>query len=209
MATSDSEDFESADEDVDTNVGKHDKLDDNATDECGDNIRNKNKDELQKNDSGGGDLCRSLDDGDINVLKQECSEDVEKKIMNLSSNAVAEEKPKNKTAKEHSRRQQKPRETKSGSVIKKLGTKLSSTNSIFSKKTESQEKVDTQDNNSDSGKEEINASVKSGNLDEGIEKLSVQEKKDDDIAPVLDKMCEATTGKVSFTLEVCHSVKTL
>ncbi|XP_069680460.1 protein FAM114A2 isoform X2 [Periplaneta americana] len=236
MATSDSEDFESADEDLEMqnemstsqSTKKHKGSDRSLTKECNSNETKKEKDtgKLKRNEIGSGDLhevTKCVNDDKKNVEPSEIKND--EKIQesndsvrsitegnNISDEAVTKDKSIDKPPSERVRRQQKPREPKSGSSVKKLGTKItpstvprlgSESESEKVKKdlltSEKSEKAVSQNGNDNNYVQEAKStpalsSSKTEDLEKQVDKMSIEET-DNNIAPVLDKLSEHTSEK--------------
>lgn len=227
MATSDSEDFESADEDVEIqgdhtalcSVKKEKESDAHSRNEDCDNKKEKDLVYLIRNEIGGGELqeyasnckkdsevfdsCNKADKLDSAHLGAGSN-------INVSNEAPAKDKTKDRQKRKHVIRHEKPRESKSCGSVRKLGTRISSSVLYTSSESES-EKVkqdlrssekceetsnwavaDTHDENE--GKSVQNPSYGMENLEQELGKLSV-ESREHDITPVLDNVSQSASDK--------------
>jgi hypothetical protein len=240
MATSDSEDFESADEDPEIQIdntalycakeqrepGKP------STNESSDSRQKEDPDELLPNEIESGEIYQMSKDppndktdievSDINNTAVKTAEDKADKSysvlpsgggrnMNVSNEAVIEDRIKDRQPKKCVKREQKLREPKPGGSVRKLGTKISP--SILHAGLESEsEKVKLDFLASEKSKKTCNQIVVDADDDEGrtvtvspcnmegmeqeIRKLSLEKRSECDIAPVLDKLSQSAFGKV-------------
>jgi hypothetical protein len=241
MATSDSEDFESADEDPEIKIdhtalysAKEEKEPEKpSTNASSDNRHKKDPDELLRNEIGSGGIYQMSKDpandkndieaSDINntAVKTIANKAVKSYSVlpsgggsnaNVSDEAVTKDRIKDRQLKKCVKREQKPREPKSGGSVRKLGTKISP--SILhtslesesekvkqdflaaekSEKTYNQVVVDTHDKAE--GKTVTISPYKMENIEQEIGKLSFEESSEHDIAPVLDKLSQSASEKV-------------
>jgi hypothetical protein len=145
MATSDSEDFESADEDLEINVDntalqsvkKQTESEVPVVNEYHDNTKSKDVSELTSNDNESGALDEVLKDPSNETDKGAC--DINKSLklegvlsgaesnVNISNEPVTKDRTKDRQQRERVKRQQKPRESKPGGSVRKLGTRISPT----------------------------------------------------------------------------------
>jgi hypothetical protein len=146
MATSDSEDFESADEDLEINadntalhsVKKRREPEAPLANEYRDDTKNEDVSELISNDKSGAldevfkDPSNETDIGACDVSNK--SDKLEGVVhlgagsnVNVSNQSVTKDKTKDRQQRERVKRQQKPRESKPGGSLRKLGTRISPT----------------------------------------------------------------------------------
>jgi hypothetical protein len=153
MATSDSEDFESADEDLGIqndqttlHSAKQTEPDVYLTDECSDNRKDKDAYEIIRNEAESGEVHHMSEEApddkkDIEAsdINKKAIKIVESKIdmlhsdvpsgggnnINSSGEAVTKYRTKDRQRKECVKRQQNVRDPKSSSSVRKLGTKIS------------------------------------------------------------------------------------
>jgi hypothetical protein len=155
MATSDSEDFESADEDIETggdhtvlcSASKEKESDAQSKKEECDNEKKKDLGNLIKNDIGSGELqegahvCKKYAeafDSDNNVDTLDNAHIGAASSVNISNEACTKYNTKDRQRAGHVKRQQKSREPKSGGSVRKLGTKISSSVLHTSSESESE-----------------------------------------------------------------------
>lgn len=157
MATSDSEDFESADEDIEIQVehtamcsAKKEKESDaySRNEDC-DNKREKALVQLMRNEIGSEELqeCTPHCKKDAEVFdscnKADKLDSAHLGVgsnINISYEAPTKDKTKDRQQKEHVKRHQKPREPKSSRSVRKLGTKIS-TSVLYTSSGSESEKV--------------------------------------------------------------------
>lgn len=142
MATSDSEDFESADEDIEIQ-SDHTALC-SAEKEKESDAHSRNEDSDNKREKALVHLMDEIGNGKLQEYAPNCIKDTEvsdscskaDKLdsahlgagndVNISYEAPIKDKTKDRQKREHVKRHQKPREPKSSRSVKKLGTKISS-----------------------------------------------------------------------------------
>lgn len=155
MATSDSEDFESADEDIDTQ-GDHTTLCSakiekesavHSRNEGSNNKREKALVHLTRNESGSGELqgyapnCKKDAEVFDSCSKADKLGSAHLRVegnINISNEAPTKDKTTDRQQREHTKRHQKPREPKSNRSVRKLGTKISSSVLYTSSESESE-----------------------------------------------------------------------
>ncbi|XP_021926416.1 protein FAM114A2 isoform X2 [Zootermopsis nevadensis] len=234
MATSDSEDFESADEDPEIQIDhtalhstKEQKEPEKSstTNESNDNRQKKEPDELLRNEIGiGGTFQTSKDptndktDTEASDINNTTVKTIENKAVKSPSvlpsrggsniNGSDEAVTKDRQPKKCVKREQKPREPKSGGSARKLGTKISQNilctglesesekvkqDFFASEKTCNQVVGDTHDK--DERKTVTVSPYKMDNTAQEIEKLTLEESSEHNIAPVLDKLSQSASEK--------------
>ncbi|PSN55376.1 hypothetical protein C0J52_01820 [Blattella germanica] len=234
MATSDSEDFESADEDLDLQSdhafkrdSKHRDHDKHGKKESSDNKATNIKTEMKNEEFVSGDsqaFLGDLSDSHLETSTLNVTANTDRPVANVSDSEIkdvigdngppiVEDKSKSKPPNERPKRQQRPREPKSSSSIKKLGTKISSNNVRVSPESESQkveldllasEKCEKNMNSSDNDKneEKLNISQKPVSLEENINQLCLEDKEKNELSTVLDKLSQSSSEKgLSTVLE--------
>jgi hypothetical protein len=224
MATSDSEDFESADEDLEINVDntalhsvkKLKESEAQVADDCHDNTKNRDVSELISKDDESGEIDEVFKERTATV-KGACdivniSDKLEGVVnsgagsnVNISNESVISDKTKHKQPRDRVKRQQKPRESKPGRSLRKLGTRISHTvvhacsdsdcekvkegfpTSEKSEKKTSQIDVHTHNNE---GKAVADSSSTIENVKQELDKLSIEDGSQHDITPVFDKLLQ-------------------
>jgi len=225
MATSDSEDFESADEDLEINVDNtalHSitKLKESEV-QVVDNTKNRDVSERISKDDESGELDEvfkeriATDKGACDIVnisdKLEGVSSGAGSNVNISSEPVIRDKTKHRQQRDRVKRQQKPRESKPGRSLKKLGTRISPTvvhacsdsdcekvkegfpTSEKSEMKTSQIDVHTHNNE---GKAVPDSSFTMENVKQELDKLSIEDRSKHDIAPVFDKLLQPAPEEV-------------
>jgi len=230
MATSDSEDFESADEDLEINVDntalhsvkKLKECEAQVADDCNDNTKNRDVSELISKDDESGELDEVFKERTA-TDKEACeigniSDKLEGGVnsgagsnANISSESVIRDKTKHRQQRDRVKRQQKPRESKPGRSLRKLGTRISPSvvhacsdsdsekvkedflSSEKSEKKTSQIDVHTHNNEE---KAVPDSSSTMENVKQELDKLSIEDSSQHDIAPVFDKLLQPAPEEV-------------
>ena len=273
MATSDSEDFASADEDLEINVDntalhsvkKIKESEAQVADDCHDNTKNRDVSEPIMKDDESGELDEvfkertATDTGtcDIDNIFDKLEGVVNSGAgsnVNISDESVIEDKTKSRQQRERVKRQQKPRESKPGRSLRKLGTKISPTvvyarsdsdcekvkedfltsekseketcekvkeDFLTSEKSEKEtNQIDVHTRNNEEGKAVSDSSSAMENVKQELDKLSIEDSSQHDIAPVFDKLLQPAPEEVCrivldlFTFLVqgcrtCHCVNVI
>ena len=231
MATSDSEDFESADEDVEINVDntalhsvkKLKESEAQVADDCHDNTKNRDVSELTSKDDESGELDEvfkqrtATDVGacDIDNISDKLEGVVNSGAgsnVNISNESVIKDKTKYRQQRERVKRQQKPRESKPGRSLRKLGTKISPTvvracsdsdcekvkeDFLTSEKSEKEtNQIDVHTRNNEEGKAVPDSSSIMENVKQELDKFSIGDSSQRDIAPVFDKLLQPAPEEV-------------
>jgi len=225
MATSDSEDFASADEDLEINVDntalhsvkKMKESEAQVADDCHDNTKNRDISEPIRKDDESGELDEvfkertATDTGacDIDNIFDKLEGVVNSGAgsnVNISDESVIKDKTKSRQQRERVKRQQKPRESKPGRSLRKLGTKISPTvvyarsdsdcekvkeDFLISEKSEKEtNQIDVHTRNNEEGKAVPDSSSAMENIKQELDKLSIEDSSQRDIAPVFDKLLQ-------------------
>ena len=247
MATSDSEDFESADEDPEINVDntalhsvrKLKESEAKVADDCHDNTKNRGVSELISKDDENGELDEVLKERTATDTEACDIDNISDKLegvvnsgagsnVNISSESVIKDKNKYRQQRERVKRQQKPRESKPGRSLRKLGTKISPTvvhvysdsdcekvkeDFVTSEKSEKKtNQIDVHSHNNEEGKAVPDSSSAIENVKWELDKLSTEDSSQHDIAPVFDKLLQPTPEEVcrivlnlfSFLVQGCR-----
>jgi len=224
MATSDSEDFESADEDLEINadntalhsVKKIKESEAQVADDCHVNTKNRDVSELKKDDESGeldevfkGRTATDTGACDIDNIFDKLESVVNSGAgsnVNISDESVIKDKTKSRQQRERVKRQQKPRESKPGRSLRKLGTKISPTvayacsdsdcgkvkeDFLTSEKPEKEtNQIDAHTRNNEEGNAVPDSSSAVKNVKQELDNLSVEDSSQRDIAPVFDKLLQ-------------------
>jgi hypothetical protein len=228
MATSDSEDFESADEDLEINVDKTamhsvNKLKYSGaklTDECHDNTKNRDISKLiSKGDESGevDEVFKERTEADTGASDIDTISDKLEGVVNsgagsnvnISNESVIKDKTRYRQQRE---RVKKPKETKPGRSLRKLGTRISPTvlhacsdgecekvkeDILTSEKSEKKtSQIDVDTHNNEEGKAVPDSSSTAENFKQELDKLSIEDSSQHDIAPVFDKLLQSAPEEV-------------
>jgi hypothetical protein len=218
MATSDSEDFESADEDLEINVDntalhsvkKLKESEAQVADDCHDNTKNQDVSELTSKDDESGYLYAEFKERTATDRGARDIDNISDKMegvvnsgagsnVNISNESVMKDKTKYRQQRERVKRQQKPRESKPGRSLRKLGTRISPT--VVHACTDSDcEKVKDDFLTSEKSEKKTNQiDVHTHNNEEGKpvpHSSSTMETIQHDIAPVFDKLLQPAPEEV-------------
>jgi len=248
MATSDSEDFESADEDLEINVDntalhsvkKLKESEAQVADDCHDNTKNRDVSELKSKNAESGELdevfkertatdigacdIHNVSDKLEGVVNSEAGSNV-----NISNESVIKDKTKHRQQRDRVKRQQKPRESKPGRSLRKLGTKISPTvvhacsdsdcekvkeGFLMSEESEKKtDQIDVNTHNNEAGKAVPDSSSTVENVKQELDKLSIEDSSQHDIAPVFDKLlqpapeevCKIVLDLFTFLVQGCRT----
>jgi hypothetical protein len=252
MATSESDDFESADEDLEINVDntalhsvkKLKESEAQVADDCIDNTKNRDVSEVISKDDESGELDEvfkertETDTGAFDIDNR--SDKLEGVVnsgagrnVNISNESVLKDKTKCRQQRERVKRQQKPRESKPGRSLRKLGTRISPTvvhacsdseceqvkeDFLTSENSENKtNQIDVHTHNNEEGKTVRDSSSTLENIKQELDKLSIEDSSQNDIAPVFDKLLQPAPEEVCrivlelFTFleqgcRICHCV---
>jgi hypothetical protein len=231
MAASDSEDFESADEDLEIDVDNTalhsvNKLKESkakVADECRDNTQNRNISELVSKSDKIGEVDEVFKERtetdtrtcDIDTISDKLEGVVNSEAggnVNISNDSVIKDKTKYRQQRERVKKQQNPRESKAGRSIRKLGTRISPTvlhacldsdcekvkeDFLTSEKSEKKaSQIDVHTHNNEEGKAVPDSSSTVENFKQELDKLSVEDSSQHDIAPVFDKLLQSAPEEV-------------
>jgi hypothetical protein len=228
MATSDSEDFESADEDLEINVdntalhsvNKLKEPEAKVAGECRDNTKNRNISELvSKNDKIGevDEVFKERSETDTGACDIDTISDKVEGVVNsgaggnvnISNDTVIKDKTKHRQQRERVKKQQKPRESKPGRSLRKLGTRISpavlnaysdsdceKVKDDFLTSEKSEKKTNQIDLHTHNNEDVPDSSSTVENFKQELDKLSVEDSSQHDIAPVFDKLLQSAPEEV-------------
>jgi len=231
MATSDSDDFESADEDLEINVDNtalHSVKKLKASEaqvavDCHGNTKNRDVSELKSKDDESGELGEvfkertATDTGacDIDNISDKLEGVVNSGAgsnVNISDESVIKDKTKYRQQRERVKRQQKPRESKPGRSLRKLGTRISPTvvhvcsdsdcekvkeDFLTSEKSEKKtNQIGVHTHNNEEGKAVSDSSCTVENVKQELDKLSIEDSSQHDIPSVFDKLLQPAPKEV-------------
>lgn len=231
MATSDSEDFESADEDLEINVDntalhsvkKLKESEAQVADDCHDNTKSRDVSELISKDDGIGESDE--------VFKERTATDIgacdidNKPVklegvvnsgagsnVNILNESLIKDKTTHRQQRERVKRQQKPRESKPGRPLRKLGTKISPAvvhacsdsdcekvkeDFLTSEKSEKKtNQIDVHTHNNEEGKAVPDSSCTMENVKQELDTLYIEDSSQHNIAPVFDKLLQHAPEEV-------------
>lgn len=225
MATSDSDDFESADEDLEINVDntalhsvkKLKTSEAQVAVDCHDNTKNPDVSELKSKDDESGELGEVFKERTATDIGACDIDNISDKLegvvnsgagsnVNISDESVIKDKTKYRQQRERVKRQQKPRESKPGRSLRKLGTRISPTvvrvcsdsdcekvkedflTSEKSEKKTNQIGVHTHNNEEEKAVSDSSCTVE--NVKQELDKLSIEDSSQHDIPSVFDKLLQ-------------------
>lgn len=231
MATSDSENFESADEDPEINVDntalhsvkKLKESEAKLADDCNDNTKNRDVSELISKGDESGELDKVFKERTVTDIGAFGIDNISGKLegvvnsgagsnVNISNESVIKDKTKYRQQRERVKRQQKPRESKPGRSLRKLGTKISPVvvhacsdgdcekveeDFLASEKSEMKSnQIDVHTRNNEEGKAVQDSSSTVENVKQELDKLSIEDSSQHDVAPVFDKLLQPAPEEV-------------